>query len=150
MTEALAGRVVLVTGGSGNLGSVTCRTFASLGATVVPASRDLGRGEALAAPGNDPAKVAQEVKKLREEWKALDAQHAGVPRALWERFDGACEKAYAPAAQHFKELAAQRKLARKQRDEFIAAAAAHLPTLLTETPDLRAVEKWLRETDRRQ
>ena len=106
------------------------------------------RAEALATQGLDAARTAAEVKKLREEWKALDAQHAGVPRALWERFDGACEKAYAPAAQHFKELAAQRKLARKQRDEFIAAAAAHLPTLLTETPDLRAVEKWLRETDR--
>ena len=43
------GRVVLVTGGSGNLGSATCRAFAGLGATVVPASRDLDRGEALAA-----------------------------------------------------------------------------------------------------
>jgi hypothetical protein len=106
------------------------------------------RAEALATQGLDAARTAAEVKKLREEWKALDAQHAGVPRSLWERFDGACEKAYAPAAQHFKELAAQRKLARKQRDEFIATAAAHLPTLLTEAPDLRAVEKWLRETDR--
>jgi hypothetical protein len=106
------------------------------------------RAEALATQGLDAARTAAEVKKLREEWKALDAQHAGVPRALWERFDGACEKAYAPAAQHFKELAAQRKLARKQREEFIAAAAAHLPALLTESPDLRAVEKWLRETDR--
>jgi len=106
------------------------------------------RAEALAAQGLDAARTAAEVKKLREEWKALDAQHAGVPRALWERFDGACEKAYAPAAQHFKELAAQRKQARKQREEFIAAAAAHLATLLTEAPDLRAVEKWLRESDR--
>jgi hypothetical protein len=106
------------------------------------------RAEALATQGLDAARTAAEVKKLREEWKALDAQHAGVPRALWERFDGACERAYAPAAQHFKELAAQRKAAKKSREEFIAAAAAHLPTLLTEKPDLRAVEKWLRETDR--
>ena len=106
------------------------------------------RAEALATQGLDAARTAAEVKKLREEWKALDAQHAGVPRALWERFDGACEKAYAPAAQHFKELAAQRKAAKKGREEFIAAAAAHLPTLLAEKPDLRAVEKWLRETDR--
>ena len=106
------------------------------------------RAEALAAPGLDAARTAAEVKKLRDEWKALDALHAGVPRSLWERFDGACEKAYAPAAQHFKELAAQRKLARKQREEFIDAAAAHAPTLLGETPDMRAIEKWLRETDR--
>lgn len=106
------------------------------------------RAEALSGPGNEAAKVAAEVKKLREEWKALDAQHAGVPKALWERFDGACERAYAPAAAHFKELAAQRKAARKQREEFIEAAAAHVPTLQGEAPDLRAVEKYLRETDR--
>ncbi len=105
------------------------------------------RAEALATQGLDASRTAAEVKKLREEWKTLDAQHAGVPRALWERFDGACEKAYAPAAQHFKELAAQRKQARKQREEFIEAAAAHAPTLLGESPDLRAIEKWLRETD---
>jgi len=106
------------------------------------------RAEALAAQPGDPARTATEVKKLREEWKALDKLHAGVPRALWERFDGACEKAYAPAARHFAEMAAQRKQARKQREEFIAAAAAHAPTLLGEAPDLRAIEKYLREADR--
>ena len=105
------------------------------------------RAEALATQALDAAQIAQEVQKLRNEWKALDQQHAGVPKALWERFDRACEKAYAPAARHFAELAAQRKEARKQREEFIAAAAAHAPTLVTETPDWRAIERWLRETD---
>ena len=70
-----------------------------------------------------------------------------MPKSLWERFDGACEKAYAPAARHFAEQAAQRKQARKQREEFIAAAAAHAPTLLAEPRDWRAIERWLRETD---
>ena len=96
----------------------------------------------------DPAKLAVEVQKLRNEWKALDQQHAGVPKAVWERFDGACEKAYAPAARHFAEMAAQRKEARRKREEFIAAAAAHVPTLLAEPRDWRAIERWLRETDR--
>jgi DNA repair protein SbcC/Rad50 len=105
------------------------------------------RAEAIAAQTLDAAQIAQDVQKLRNEWKALDAQHAGVPKALWERFDRACEKAYAPAAKHFAELAAQRREARKQRDEFIAAAAAHAPTLLTESPDWRAIERWLRDTD---
>ena len=105
------------------------------------------RAEALAAQPGDPAHVAQEVQKLRNDWKALDQQHAGVPKALWERFDRACEKAYAPAARHFAELAAQRKAARKRREEFLAATAAHAPTLVTEAPDWRAIERWLRETD---
>jgi len=106
------------------------------------------RAEALAAPTKDATRLALDVRKLRDEWKALDQQHAGVPRALWQRFDAACEKAYAPAARHFAELAAQRKQARNQREAFLAEAAAHGPTLLGEPCDWRAIERWLRDTDR--
>ena len=106
------------------------------------------RAEAAAAQTLDAAKLALEVQKLRREWKALDQQHAGVPKALWERFDGACEKAYAPAARYFSELAAQRKAARRQREEYIAAAAEQVPALLTEPLDWRAIERWMRETER--
>jgi hypothetical protein len=106
------------------------------------------RAEALAAQTVDPVRLAADVQALRNEWKALDHQHAGVPKGLWERFDGACRKAYAPAAKHFAQLSTQRKQARKQRDEFIDATAAHIPSLLTEPPDWRAIERWLRETDR--
>lgn len=105
------------------------------------------RAEAAAAAVLDPRQLAVEVRNLRNEWKALDEQHAGVPKALWERFDRACEKAYAPAARHFAEQAAKRKEARKGREAFIAAAAAHAPTLLAEPRDWRAIERWLRETD---
>ncbi len=67
------------------------------------------RAEAAATLALDAPRLAAEVQKLRNEWKALDQQHAGVPKALWERFDHACEKAYAPAARHFAEQAALRK-----------------------------------------
>ena len=107
------------------------------------------RAEAAATLTLDAPHLAVEVQKLRNEWNALDQQHAGVPKALWERFDRACEKAYAPAARYFAEQAALQKQARKQREEFIAAAAAHAPTLLVEPRDWRAIERWLRETDRR-
>ncbi len=106
------------------------------------------RAEAAMTTALDPPRLAAEVKKLRDEWKALDQQHAGVPKALWERFDRACEKAYAPAARHFAEMAARARESRKRRDEFIALAAAHAPTLLAEPRDWRAIEHWLRETDR--
>ena len=105
------------------------------------------RAEAAATQTQDPAQLAQEVQKLRGEWKVLDQQHAGVPKALWERFDAACEKAYAPAARHFAELAAQRKEARRRREEFIVAAAAQVQPLLAEPADWRALERWLRETE---
>ncbi len=106
------------------------------------------RAEALVlATTLAPAALARDVQQLRADWKKLDEQHAGVPKPLWERFDSACERAYAPAARHFAEQAALHKQARKQREEFIAAAAAHAPTLLTEPRDCRAIERWLRETE---
>ena len=105
------------------------------------------RAEAVATQTLDARQLALDVRRLRDEWKALDEQHAGVPKSLWERFDRACEKAYAPAARYFAELAAQRKEARKAREEFIVAAAAHVEKLLGEPRDWRAIERWLRETD---
>jgi hypothetical protein len=105
------------------------------------------RAEALLAKSLPPAEVAREVQALRTEWKALDAQHAGVPKPLWERFDTACEKAYAPAAKHFAEVAAQHKEARTRRQQFVDAVAAQVEGRLSEPRDWRAIERWLRETD---
>jgi len=108
------------------------------------------RAEVAATLTLDAPHLAVEVQKLRNEWSALDQQHGGgVPKALWERFDRACEKAYAPAARYFAEQAALQKQVRKRREEFITATAAQVPTLLVEPRDWRAIERWLRETDRR-
>lgn len=116
------------------------------------------RAEALAAaqavaPPSDPVKTAQEVQKLRDEWKALDQQHAGkikVPQSLWSRFDGACTKAYAPAARYFAERTAQRKLAREQRELFITEQATQVSALLAAEPrDWRGIERWLRDIDQK-
>ncbi len=104
------------------------------------------RAEALVRQALPPAQAANDVKTLRAEWKKLDEQHAGVPKSLWDRFDAACEKAYAPAARHFAEQAALHKQVRKQREEFIASAAEHAPTLLGEPRDWRAIEHFLRDT----
>ncbi|MBX3398962.1 MAG: SDR family oxidoreductase [Gemmataceae bacterium] len=56
----LTGRVVLVTGGTGHLGSAMSRALAEAGATVVIASRDAERAKAAAAalPGRKHAGVA--------------------------------------------------------------------------------------------
>ena len=107
------------------------------------------RAETAATLALDASYLAVEVKNLRSEWSALDQQHAGVPKPLWERFDRACEKAYAPAARYFAQQAALQEEGRKRREEFTAAAAAHAQTLLVEPRDWRTIERWLRETDRR-
>ncbi|MCS7101005.1 MAG: DUF349 domain-containing protein [Burkholderiaceae bacterium] len=105
------------------------------------------QAEALGQQELPPPVLAREVQQLRAQWKKLDEQHAGVPKSLWQRFDAACEKAYAPAARYFAELAARQKEARARREQFIEAAATRVATLLTEPRDWRALERWLRETE---
>lgn len=75
---ALDGRVVLVTGGSGNLGSATCRAFAQLGATVVPASRDLDRGMALATAIRGAGGQADAIRLDQGDPASIDAAVASV------------------------------------------------------------------------
>jgi len=81
----LDGRVVLVTGGAGNLGSATCRAFAELGATVVSASRDIERGAALAAAIHDTGGAADAVHLDQGDTASIDgaiaqviARHGGI------------------------------------------------------------------------
>jgi hypothetical protein len=106
------------------------------------------RAEAVSPTLHAP-QIAVEVQTLRSEWKALDQQHADVPKALKERFDRACERAYAPAARYFAEKAALRKQAREQREQFIATTAAQAQKLLLEPLDFGAIAAWLRDSDRR-
>ena len=107
------------------------------------------RAEAAVSLTLDPPRIAVEVQNLRSEWKALDQQHADVPKPLQERFDRACERAYAPAARYFAQKAALRKQAREQREQFIATTAAQAQKLLAEPLDFGAIAGWIRDTDRR-
>ena len=76
----------------------------------------------------DPADIAQRIQQAREAWKALDHQEGAAPKALWKRFNGACERAYAPCQAYFENQARERQqhLAQKialceQLEQFVAA-----------------------------
>lgn len=60
---------------------------------------------ALALPNGE---LAKKIGSLRACWKSLDSMSGAAPKALWLRFDAACELAYAPVAAHFKALADER------------------------------------------
>ncbi len=70
------------------------------------------------------AELAKKVGSLRERWKSLDTLSGHAPKSLWERFDAACTLAYAPAAQHFKQLAEERHGNAAKAQELIAEASA--------------------------
>ncbi len=71
------------------------------------------------------SELAKKVGSMRDRWKQLDAVSGHAPKSLWERFDAACTKAYAPAAAHFKQLADERH-----------ANAAKAQALIAETQSL--------------
>ena len=70
------------------------------------------------------AELAKKVGSMRERWKALDALSGAAPKSLWERFDGACTVAYAPAAAHFKQLAGERHANATKAQALVAEAVA--------------------------
>jgi hypothetical protein len=73
------------------------------------------------------SELAKKVGSMRERWKGLDTLSGPAPRSLWERFDGACTAAYAPAAAHFKHLADERQTNAAKAQALIAEAAAAAP-----------------------
>lgn len=81
-------------------------------------------GEELPAQELAMAELAKKVGSLRERWKSLDTLSGPAPKSLWERFDAACTLAYAPAAQHFKQLAEERHGNAAKAQELIAETAA--------------------------
>lgn len=55
------------------------------------------------------SELAKKVGGLRERWKSLDVSAGPAAKELWVRFDLACTTAYAPAAEHFQQLAEERR-----------------------------------------
>ena len=80
--------------------------------------------EELPAQQLPMSELARKVGSLRERWKSLDTLSGSAPKSLWERFDVACSTAYAPAAQHFKQLAEERQGNAGKAQELIDEAAA--------------------------
>ena len=76
---------------------------------------NVSREELVKAAAELPAQqlqvseLAKKVGGLRERWKSLDVSAGPAAKELWVRFDLACTTAYAPAAEHFQQLAEERR-----------------------------------------
>jgi hypothetical protein len=110
--------------------------------------------EKMPSQGLGVAELAKSVQALRDQWKQLDQSQAPAPRALWERFNTACEIAYAPAAEHFTKLATERKEALARREAAIKEASDYASLALTPiedakewAPDWKSISTWLSKHD---
>jgi Domain of Unknown Function (DUF349) len=113
-----------------------------------------GSAEKMPSLGLGVAELAKAVQALRDQWKQLDQSQAPAPRTLWERFNTACEIAYAPAAEHFTKLATERKEALTRRETAIKEASDYASLALTPieglgdwTPDWKSITAWLAKHD---
>jgi hypothetical protein len=94
-------------------------------------SRDelLKTAEELAAQEMPVTERAARVGSLRERWKSLDATAGPASRDAWLRFDAACTEAYAPVAEHFRQLAEERRQNLDHAAKLTAEVAAHAGSL---------------------
>ena len=102
-------------------------------------------GEELPAQQLPMAELAKKVGSLRERWKSLDTLSGPAPKSLWERFDAACSLAYAPAAQHFKQLAEERHGNAAKAQELIAETAALAAEESTDWKQVASASQRLRQ-----
>lgn len=73
------------------------------------------QAESLAGVATEPPLLARQVRELREKWKKLDKNDGAAGKTLWERFDTACEKAYAPCQAYFDKQKQDRAANLEQR-----------------------------------
>lgn len=100
--------------------------------------------EGLIGSEESPPKLAEVIKQVRAEWKKLDSTERAASKALWNRFNTACEKAYEPCKLHFEAKGEERKANKEKRESLIAAVTA-LAESNTETPDYPDLDKQYRQ-----
>jgi hypothetical protein len=115
--DDMAGRVCLITGASGGLGKATALGLARLGACVVMACRDVGRGEAdhaeiVAASGNSAVTLMaldlasqQSVRQMAASFEAEHARRGGIWRSPQGRRSNGHGRSYLLRARDTRRLA---------------------------------------------
>lgn len=94
-----------------------------------------------------PKVIAQEVQKARDTWKSWDKSGDPVDKTLWQRFDAACTKAYAPCKAYFEKLAAERQHNLQLREALIEKLKTLLAATDWDTPDWRRLDKSIRDSE---
>lgn len=98
--------------------------------------------EELASLSLAPKEIQNTVSALRQQWKEMEhSASGGVGRELWLRFDAACTKAYAPAAQFFQEQAQLRHDNANKAQQFLDHLAQHIPSLMAEPIAWRSLQQ---------
>ncbi|MGQ0696905.1 MAG: DUF349 domain-containing protein [Panacagrimonas sp.] len=102
--------------------------------------------ESLVGATLDPPALADRIKSLKDEWRALGKGAGENLEADGQRFQEAARKAYQPCREYFAAQALVREENLRRRDALLAKLTAFEAGTHWEQPDWRAVINTLRET----
>ncbi len=91
--------------------------------------------------------LANQVKAKREEWKKLGKLDQSA-KALWERFDQACERAFEPVVAHRQQVAEMRAKHLANRNQICADLEAIATETDWESPNWRLLDKRINQLRR--
>lgn len=109
----------------------------------------LEQAQALASSSLEPLKLAEEVKRLRNEWRRLDRKDGPAGEARWQAFDQAMETAYAPCADYYEKQQQERHAHTEAREQLLSEIERHYEETDWENADWAAVEKWVHQQRKR-
>jgi hypothetical protein len=102
--------------------------------------------ESLIGSTLEPPALADRIKSLQDEWRALSKGAGENLEADWQRFQEAAKKAYQPCSEYFAAQALVREENLRRREALLAKLTAFEAGHNWEQPDCRTVIRVLRET----
>jgi hypothetical protein len=101
----------------------------------------LERMQSLVGADVSPEQLAQNIRKLREEWRSLHRGAGDEPTPEWQRFEEVAERAYAPCREHFARQSEQRRQNQVHREALLERLAAFVAQQSGEQPDFQAIRQ---------
>lgn len=104
------------------------------------------RMEALIDSGAEPNALAEQIKRLQDEWKLISKGNTDNTDAEWQRFHEAAQKAFAPCREYFAKQAKLREDNLQRRKALLERVAKFAAEHDWEQPDWREVARAVRES----
>lgn len=102
--------------------------------------------EALVGMDESPQALADQIKRLQDEWKVISKGNTDDTDAEWQRFHQAANKAYEPCKEFFAAQAKQREGNLNKRKALLDRLSQFVAAQDWQTTDWREVARALRES----
>ena len=116
---------------------------------VVPKRAELvQRMQSLVGADLPPGELAQQIRRLRDEWRTLNRGAGEDPSDELQQFQEAADRAYEPCREHFARQAELRKENQERREALIERLTAFAAEQAGEHPNWRAINQAIVESRR--